>query len=326
MRLLAVELTRLRWRRAVVVIAILGVLVPTLIWAGMSWSSRPVSDAEMQNAERMVAQEKEAMKEQLDDCVANPGNFGIPTDSPDLAEECSMMFGEPEVGWFLTRTPLNPDNATETGIGVAILLLGLALLMGATYAGADWASGSMSNQLLFEPRRIRIWLAKAAAITVATALVAAAGMLAFWGLTAVVAQSRDIQFGAAAWEDIRGLVLRGTLFGAGAGLGGYALTMLLRSTVGTLGLMLAVSIGGSLLVAALPIADNGRWMLSNNVLGILYDGYRYYDYTAEGCNDHMGGTGCEPTLSLGEGLRFIGVLLAAGAALSVASFRRRDVP
>ena len=38
----------------------------------------------------------------------------------------------------------------------------LMLLAGTTFAGHDWNTGSMSNQLLFEPRRARVWVAKAA--------------------------------------------------------------------------------------------------------------------------------------------------------------------
>ena len=42
------------------------------------------------------------------------------------------------------------------------------LLLGTTFAGHDWNTGSMSNQLLFEPRRERVWLAKALAVGMLT--------------------------------------------------------------------------------------------------------------------------------------------------------------
>ena len=55
---------------------------------------------------------------------------------------------------------------TSLGIGgfetLVILLAILMMLAGTTFAGHDWASGSVSNQLLFEPRRPRVWAAKAA--------------------------------------------------------------------------------------------------------------------------------------------------------------------
>jgi hypothetical protein len=326
MRLLGVELTRLRWRRAVVVLVAVSVLLPMLIWAGMAWSTRPVSDAELRRAEQQVEQEKEVMKGQLEECPEFPQNWDIDPDSPDVAEQCAMSVGEPQVEWYLTRTPLSVGDVLDTGSGVAAVLLGLALIMGATYVGADWSSGSMSNQLLFEPRRHRIWLAKAAAIVVAGVVASVLGQAVFWALTATTTAARDITLTGSQWTDVVQLGLRSVALAGAAGLGGYAVTMLLRSTVGTLGLMLAVSIGGSMLIAALPIEGNGRWLLHNNVLGIVQNGYPYYDYSAQDCFDYMGGEGCQPELSLAEGVRYLGLLILAGAALSVASFQRRDVP
>ena len=55
------------------------------------------------------------------------------------------------------------------------------VIAGCTFVGADWASGSMTNQLLFVPRRTRVWLAKAAAVTIwsgAFALVVISALLA----------------------------------------------------------------------------------------------------------------------------------------------------
>jgi len=325
MKLLLVELTRLRWRRAVLLLATFSIVLPVLIWAGMAWSSRPVSDGELAEAERQVQLERENMQGLLDECVANPEEFGV-QGAGDVEQACAEQFGEPEVSWYLTRPPLTVESAMDHGIGVSTVLLGLALLIGATFAGADWSSGSMSNQLLFEPRRIRVWLAKAAAVLLGAAVVAALGLAAFWALTWGTTESRDIATSAQQWRDIAGEAGRSVAFAAAAGFGGFVVTMFLRSTVGTLGVMLAVSIGGSLLVAALPIDGNGRWMLPNNVFGILENGYQYYDSTVPGCLDSGGEMGCQPTLTLAEGLRFFGVLLVVGLALSLASFRRRDVP
>jgi ABC-2 type transport system permease protein len=326
MRLLRIELTRLRWRRAVLLLAALSILLPALIWAGMAWGTRPVSDSQMAEAERQVQLQQEGMQEMLDDCRANPDNFGV-QDTDDLEQACGEVFGEPEVGWFLMREPLTLANARDHSSGVATVLIGLALLIGATFAGADWSSGSMSNQLLFEPRRLRVWLAKGAAVLLGAGALAALGLATFWALTVGVIESRDITVSSAQWRDAAEAAGRSTLLGGAAGLGGFVVTMLLRSTVGTLGVMLAVSIGGSLLVAALPFDGTGRWMLQNNVFGILDNGYGYYDQSLASCDQYgEGGGTCQATLSLGEGVRFFGVLLLVGVALSMGSFRRRDVP
>lgn len=325
MRLLRVELTRLRWRRAVLFLTAVAIIVPVLIWAGMAWNTRPVSDADIANAQQQVERDTAMFEADRERCLKNPEEFG-PPEGMDVEEFCGEIFVEPQVDWYLTRPQLNMGDARETGTGIATLLLGLALLMGATFAGADWNSGSMSNQLLFEPRRIRVWAAKAAAVMLGAFAVAAVGLAGFWALTWGLMENRDIATASGAWRDVAEAGGRAALFAAAAALGGYVVTMFLRSTVGTLGVMLAVSIGGSILVATLPIDGNGRWMLPHNVLGILDNGYSYYDSTLPGCGDFGGGGSCEEVLSMSEGLRFIGVILVVGVAMSLASFRRRDVP
>jgi len=325
MRLVRIELTRLRWRRAVLFLTAVSIIVPVLIWAGMAWNTRPLSDADIANAQQQVERDKAMYEEDRQNCLESPEEFG-PPDGMDVEEFCGEIFPDPQVDWYLMRPQLSMDDAQETSTGVATVLLGLAILIGATFAGADWSSGSMSNQLLFEPRRIRVWGAKAAAVMIGALAVAAVGLAAFWALTWGLMGSRDIEATAGAWRDVAEAGGRAVLFAAGAALAGYVVTMFLRSTVGTLGVMLAVSIGGSILVATLPIEGNGRWMLPNNVFGILDNGYHYYDSSLSTCNEFEGGGVCEATLSLSEGLRFLGVLLAVGVALSMASFRRRDVP
>ena len=47
MRLLRVELTRLRWRRAIVVLLVACVAVPLVLLAGYAWDTRPFSDADI---------------------------------------------------------------------------------------------------------------------------------------------------------------------------------------------------------------------------------------------------------------------------------------
>ena len=118
---------------------------------------------------------------------------------------------------------------------------------------------------------------------------------------------------------------RGVLLAACGALGGFALTMLLRHTVGTLALMFAYAVGGEALRAALPVAGAGRWMLGNNVFAWLYDGFGYHDpsiacpVTVDGCNQ-------EALLSLGDGVTYLVVLLLVVVVLSVVLFRRRDIP
>lgn len=325
MRLLRVELTRLRWRRGILVLVLACLVIPVIIWAGLAWSTRAVSDADLARAEQQLAEQVRWYERQIDRCLANPDRHGI--DPQNAGRECTMMYGdEPELEWFLNRPQLQPASVPdEGGTGVAVTLIGLVMIIGATFAGADWASGSMSNQLLFDPRRIRFWLAKAAAVALGCAAIAVAGLALFWLLVAGTASVRDIEVTGAVWREMLAIGGRTAGLAAAAGVGGFAMTMLLRSTVGTLGLLLAAAVGGSLIISALPIDGNGRWMLANNVLGLVMNGYEYYDESI--CTDPFG-TDCDPyqTLTLGEGFRYLLAILTPVLLLSAWTFRRRDVP
>ena len=129
------------------------------------------------------------------------------------------------------------------------------ILVGTTYAGADWATGSMSNQLLFEPRRLRVWATKA--LTAFLVCGVAAGVLlgAFWVALSLTADARGIATATPVLEQIRWMTARGVALAALGGLGGYALTMLLRHTVGTLALLFVYAAGGEALLA---LAAGGR--------------------------------------------------------------------
>ena len=108
------------------------------------------------------------------------------------AARCAEPMG-PQVEWYVSpRAAAGRRGVPESGLGVITILMGLLMLVGTTFAGADWNSGSMSNQLLFEPRRARVWLAKAAAVFAVAVTTSAVLLAGFGGGLALLAQSRDI--------------------------------------------------------------------------------------------------------------------------------------
>ena len=126
------------------------------------------------------------------------------------------------------------------GVGLALIVVGLMVIAGCTFAGADWSSGSLANQLIFEPRRSRVWLAKAAAVTLGSGLVALVVISGFWLALGVIAQARDIGVPSSDVTEVAWHVLRAVAL-AGAGLGVFALTMIFRHTVATLALLFVYS-------------------------------------------------------------------------------------
>ena len=182
-----------------------------------------------------------------------------------------------------------------------MLVAALMIIVGTTYAGGDWHTGSISNQLLFEPRRTRVWVTKALVALVGCGLVAAVLLAAFWAALALVADARGIATGPGtvsviAWESLRGVALA-----AAGGLGGYALTMLLRHTVGTLALLFAYAAGGEALLALLPVDGSARFSPTYNLFAWVRDGVRVYDQSVV-CSPSQGPT-CDQRLSITTGRR-----------------------
>lgn len=115
------------------------------------------------------------------------------------------------------------------------------------------------------------------------------------------------------------------LLAAFGAFGGFALTMLVRHTVGAMAVMFVYAAGGEAIIGSLPAEGVGRWSLANNVLAWLRDGWRYYDQSIV-CVPGPRVCDQQATLSLVEGATYLGVLLLVVVVFSIVSFRRRDIP
>lgn len=333
--LLRVELTRLRWRRAVLLLLAAMVVVPVVIGAITLVDQQPLADDAYAQAEaeaERAVQDDPYYAQELERCVEDPDYYGVlPEEDAQATCESYIL---PTADQFLDYNPLDLALARDdSGLVVAVVVCLLALLVGTTFAGHDWNTGSMSNQLLFETRRSRVWGAKALAVVLTTGVVAAVGSTVFWLVLAA-------RFWAGGL-DVDGTVLLGSLQqgwrGAGVaavgGLAGYALTMLSRSTVFTLGVLFGVAVAGGLFIGLL--VDDPGWVDPTlNAAAVIEDGREYYVEVPESCYaqfesaDGQVDEECRSTKvrSLEDGLLYLGVLTAAVGAASVVSYRRRDVP
>ena len=98
--------------------------------------------------------------------------FFAPVQDPGTGR-VSQQYGGSDSTTFVdgndTRMNVGRDlEKTLQGTGVALLFAGFAL--GASFVGAEFNVGSLTTQLLFEPRRWRVHLAKAAAVAIGIAV------------------------------------------------------------------------------------------------------------------------------------------------------------
>lgn len=325
-RMLRVELTRLLYRRAVVVILVVAVAIPTVIGIATVLNSRPPSAADIARAEQQLADERDSawVQREFARCLEKPARHGVDPDG-DVEAACEQMV-LPQLDWFLwwERLDLTTEREQGSGLAVVIVLAILMMLAGTTFAGHDWASGSVSNQLLFEPRRPRVWAAKAAVVSAVAGLFSAVVVTAYWLFLWQVVRSRDIAVGDGVLLDCLQSGWRGAGVAACAALAGYALTMLFRSTVAALGVLLAASVAGGIVLAVIGIGS--VWNPGLNVTAIILDGATYWADVP--CGGGIGGEMCqvEKTLPIERALWFLGSGLLVFAAASLASFHRRDVP
>jgi hypothetical protein len=324
MRLFLVELSRFRSRRAIALLLVAATLFTALLTASALWNSRPYSAADRAHARAQAEQmaQTPSYRHELARCQQHPRQY---LGSNGTAADCAQTM-KPRAEWFLNRSALSLEREEEnSGTAVIMIIAAIMVIVGTTFAGADWASGSMSNQLLFDPRRGRVWLAKAGALFVGASVASAVLVGAFWLTLYGAAEMRGLHTGGSVLHDVRWMTARGVLLAGCAALGAFALTMLLRHTVGTLAVLFAYAAGGAALTSALPVSGIGRWNIGNNLFAWVYDGYQYFDRSIA-CPPDSDGCDQMARMTLGHGATYLGVTLLVVVVLSVLLFRRRDIP
>lgn len=315
--LIRVELARYRSRRAIALLLLLAALLAGVVALKSAWDTRPPSSLEIATAKATAEREanRSDIKADMATCLRSPTDY---LGYGATQQNCRDVLAAADQS-YLPRAELDLTGTLKgNGLGLAVLVIGLVIIAASTFAGSDWASGSIGNQLLFESRRARVWSAKAVAVTLASGLAALVVLGGFWLTMYLVAADRGVPHGSAVVDDISWHLVRAVALAMGAGLGAFALTMLLRHSVATLALLFAYAIGGELVVGLLPIDGIGRWTLGNNVFGWLETRLEVF-----GCS-HLGDCSRTHISHLDAGLYLLVLLLVAVAASWVA-FRRRDV-
>ncbi|MCW2817951.1 MAG: hypothetical protein JWR42_738 [Marmoricola sp.] len=320
-RLLRAELTRFRSRRAIALLALVSFAVAAVLVAFVAFETRPLSASDRADA---VAQAELAARDpqtlaDVRACSRRPADYlGAGATASDCTE--ALVRGSTS---FLPRHALDVGRVLDgRGVQLGLVVVGLMVVAGSTFAGADWGTRALAQQLMFEPRRVRLWLAKGLAVTLGAGVVTALALGVFWTYVALLAGHRGIAVPHAdvldaAWQSARTVAL-----GAGAALGAFAVTMALRHTVATLALLFVYAVGGEVLVNLLPVDGASRWAVGGNTVAWIARRHSYYDPTVT-CS----GPRCSPlrVLTHAQAGGFLLVVLVVVSVVSVLWFRRRDV-
>jgi ABC-2 type transport system permease protein len=320
--LIRVELTRYRSRQIIVLLLAVAALLAAYVAFQSAYDTRGLSSTEIGTAQARAEQDanRSDVKKDIANCEKDPTQYLGPGTT---VQQCKDSLTSASNS-FLPRAPLSLIGTVKgNGSGIALLVIGLLIIAGSTFAGADWASGAIRNQVIFEPRRSRLWAAKAIAVAVSSGAAAFVVLGGFWLTLYLVAVDRGVPHGSDIVGDVAWHLLRVVLLAMGAGLGAYALTMIFRNSAATLAVLFTYAIGGEILVYLLPLDGIARWSLGNNIFGWLETRLEFFDPTTL-CVKVGNCSGPEHISHLHAGLYLL-VLLVVACVGSWATFRRRDL-
>ncbi len=325
MRLLRVELRRLRSRRLIVLTAVGAVLLSLATLVGVWQMTRPPSDAEVAQAEQFYEEQladwEEHGEQYVADCRAAEAEEAEAT---GRAADWGCDDMEPQLEWFIHVAPPLHESLLAQLTTFAALPLLAGLLIGTTFTAAELSTGSITTWLSFEPRRGRVYASKVAAaglgVVPLAVVMLAVVVLGTWAINAQAGLTDGMT--TAVWSEALGLAGRVVALAVVAALAGSALGILLRHTAAVLGGVVLYLVAEQIFTAYVPGAR--PWLLSLNLMGWIEGGTTYY---IETCTTEATGMFCDYTeraVSMGHSLTYVLVATVVVVLLGGLVFRRRD--
>jgi ABC-2 type transport system permease protein len=325
MTLITVELRRFHARMMLRILLVIGIGIVALTAIGAWSTARPMSDAELAQADQAysqaVAEWKQYGDQQMADCLTQQTEAQKTDPNADFG--CEQM--APQREWFVRTPPTLGQYVPGVLSGMVFLLGFLALIAGATFTAAEVSSRSLTTWLTFEPRRIRVLTSKLAAAGAGVVLPAAVLVaLAVGGaMGAFTIEGAGTAMTAAEVTTTVHTGLRLVALAALVAVVASALGLLLRHTAAVLG----VGIGYLVVVEnILPgLAPRTQpWLLLTNVMAWAQGGTTY---GLEECTTTATGRSCtfvSHPVTMTHGAVYLAVAAVLIVALTVLVFRRRD--
>ncbi|MEV0274214.1 ABC transporter permease subunit [Hamadaea sp. NPDC050747] len=316
--LIRAELQRLLSRRFVqiltaVMIGVFGVTVAVT----MAGSHQPTA-ADWASAVVQANSNNEVHRQLYDECVAarQPGASAV--DRAKYPNPCRLTVEQPEdflYDTYVFRTSIRP----LVGFLAAYLAL-FGFLVGATFIGAELASGGATNLLLWRPERVKVLAAKLAvllgSIGLFSVVFSAIYVATFYGIAQATGYVGGVDsdfFGNLIVLVVRGIALAVMITAVSFGVATVG-----RHTAAALGLLTAYAVvweaGARLVMEVLGYRPQEPWFLSTYVGTWMTGSLQYYiGYDEYGHVEWW------------QGAAVLGTLVAAVLAAAFGTFRRRDL-
>jgi hypothetical protein len=260
--LLAAELSRFVHRRAIRN-AFMGVVVTYVVATiAVSVLFAPQPRAQVDAARAKFVATMTQSRAGYHSCVVDLPSGG------NVLDECGAAPADVNYGDFTQYLAVKPFVLSISMPKLSQLLgLGftaIAFLIGTTWMGTEWSTGSLAMLALWEPRRVRLISAKAIVLTGAVGAVAL-GLQAIWVPTSLLlAHTRGIA-DPVLWTQMLSLQARLVGLAVFAALAGFVVANLVRGTASTIGLAFGYVLAVEGAIRWLAPARQ-TWLVSDNVL------------------------------------------------------------
>ncbi|HYN97445.1 MAG TPA: ABC transporter permease subunit [Pilimelia sp.] len=335
MSLLRAELRRLVKRRltryllAVVVAGLAAIAVGTVM------ASQQLTPATIAQAEAKVAvllkeaQAQHAASVASCEAAEARGETGL---EQRFGPNCGRAYA-PDPDTFSPQLPFEFDFREQASVMIGLFAGILALfgfLVGASYVGAEWSSGGMTNLLLWRPARLTVLITKLGVLLGAVLAVAlplgAVWTFAFWLIGRYDGRSAGVTAGL--WRSLALDGVRGIGLALAVTAVGFAVASMGRHTAAALGAAVAVTaaseIGVRMVTTSLNVPYADRYVLSTYARAWLEKRYVLEDWTACG-TDLSACTVRTSAITWSDSALVLGVGVAAVLVAATWLMRRRDI-
>ncbi|WP_328988847.1 ABC transporter permease subunit [Kribbella sp. NBC_01245] len=326
-RLTRAEIRRLLSRR----LSLVGALGALAITAGILLSvyqeAKPLpadAQATMRADFERAHQDWESNRKQLTtDCLAAQAQHRATDPNADF--HCNDL--EPRLEhWGKPETRFT-ELAPEILLGSGYMLGLLAFLIGASFIGAEFSTGSIATWLTFEPRRLRVYISKlaAAALVVAPLAVLVVSLLTGGIWLIVDRHGSTTGVTADAWSDLSGTAGRIVLLTCASAIVGTAVGLMVRHTAAALGIVIAylALIEGTF---SGVLQQQQLWLVGPNIRSWIHHGTTY---PALECSPVADGnyqcSNVDRLLTFTDSSLYLGLTFALVVALAALVFHRRDI-